>query len=51
VLLLDEPGAGVDDHTHYHLMADLMQHNAHKTIMIASHDPRDLQWVDRVVQL
>ena len=44
ILLLDEPGTGLDLHTHTMVMEDLRQAaEQSKTVLIVSHDPRDLE--------
>lgn len=51
VLFLDEPTTGLDADTSRRLMAAVAQHRAGRTVIVATHDPVALEYVDRVVRL
>ncbi len=51
VYVLDEPTESLDEKTAGSLMAALMTRLAGRTILIISHQDRDLQFADRVVKL
>ncbi|GAA1479113.1 ABC transporter ATP-binding protein [Nocardioides aestuarii] len=51
VLFLDEPTTGLDEATSRRLLAALGRHRAGRTIVLATHDPVALEYVDRVVDL
>jgi subfamily B ATP-binding cassette protein MsbA len=51
VLFLDEPTTGLDAATSRRLLAAVARHRAGRTVIVATHDPVVLEYVDRVVAL
>lgn len=51
VLLLDEPTAWLDDAAERQLIQQLEPWLRHRTLVVATHRPAVLQWVDRVIVL
>jgi ATP-binding cassette subfamily C protein LapB len=51
VLLLDEPTAWLDDASERQLIQQLTPWLRHRTLVVATHRPAVLQWVDRVIVL
>lgn len=51
VLLLDEPTAWLDDASERQLIEQLAPWLRHRTLVVATHRPAVLQWVDRIVVL
>jgi subfamily B ATP-binding cassette protein MsbA len=51
VLFLDEPTTGLDAATSRRLLDAVARHHAGRTVVIATHDPVALEYVDRVISL
>ncbi|MDF0604403.1 type I secretion system permease/ATPase [Neisseriaceae bacterium TC5R-5] len=51
VLLLDEPTAWLDEVAEHQLIERLDKWLAHRTLVVATHRPAVLQWVERVIVL
>jgi ATP-binding cassette, subfamily C, bacterial LapB len=51
VLLLDEPTAWLDDAAERQLIQQLTPWLRHRTLVVATHRPAVLQWVDRIIVL
>jgi subfamily B ATP-binding cassette protein MsbA len=51
VLFLDEPTTGLDAETSRRLLAAVARHRAGRTVIVATHDPVALEYVDRVIRL
>lgn len=51
VLLLDEPTAWLDDASERQLIQQLTPWLRHRTLVVATHRPAVLQWVDRIIVL
>ncbi len=51
VLLLDEPTAWLDDAAEQQLIQQLAPWLRHRTLVVATHRPAVLQWVDRIIVL
>ena len=51
VLFLDEPTTGLDAATSRRLLDAVARHRAGRTVVIATHDPVALEYVDRVITL
>jgi subfamily B ATP-binding cassette protein MsbA len=51
VLFLDEPTTGLDAATSRRLLGAVAKHRAGRTVIIATHDPVALEYVDRVIRL
>ncbi len=49
VLLLDEPTAWLDDTAEQQLIQQLTPWLRHRTLVVATHRPAVLQWVDRII--
>jgi ATP-binding cassette, subfamily B, bacterial len=51
VLFLDEPTTGLDAATSRRLLDAVARHRAGRTVVVATHDPVALEYVDRVITL
>jgi subfamily B ATP-binding cassette protein MsbA len=51
VLFLDEPTTGLDAATSRRLLDAVARHRAGRTVIVATHDPVALEYVDRVIEL
>ena len=51
VLFLDEPTTGLDADTSRRLLDAVARHRAGRTVIVATHDPVALEYVDRVIRL
>ena len=51
VLFLDEPTTGLDAATSRRLLDAVARHRAGRTVIVATHDPVALEYVDRVIHL
>ena len=51
VLFLDEPTTGLDADTSRRLLHAVARHRAGRTVIVATHDPVALEYVDRVIRL
>jgi len=51
VLFLDEPTTGLDAATSRRLLDAVAWHRAGRTVIVATHDPVALEYVDRVIEL
>ena len=51
VLFLDEPTTGLDADTSRRLLDAVARHRAGRTVIVATHDPVALEYVDRVITL
>ena len=51
VLFLDEPTTGLDAATSRRLLDAVARHRAGRTVIVATHDPVALEYVDRVITL
>ena len=51
VLFLDEPTTGLDADTSRRLLDAVARHRAGRTVIVATHDPVALEFVDRVIRL
>jgi subfamily B ATP-binding cassette protein MsbA len=51
ILFLDEPTTGLDAATSRRLLDAVARHRAGRTVIIATHDPVALEYVDRVITL
>ena len=51
VLFLDEPTTGLDAATSRRLLDAVARHRAGRTVIVATHDPVALEYVDRVIRL
>jgi ATP-binding cassette subfamily B protein len=51
ILFLDEPTTGLDAATSRRLLEAVARHRAGRTVIVATHDPVALEYVDRVVEL
>jgi len=51
VLFLDEPTTGLDAATSRRLLEAVARHRAGRTVIVATHDPVALEYVDRVISL
>ncbi len=51
ILFLDEPTTGLDAETSRRLLDAVARHRAGRTVIVATHDPVSLEYVDRVIRL
>ena len=51
VLFLDEPTTGLDADTSRRLLDTVARHRSGRTVIVATHDPVALEYVDRIIRL
>lgn len=51
VLIFDEPTKGLDENSKKKLMDLIRQYRGRKTILLVSHDRRDLSMCDKIIEL
>ncbi len=51
ILFLDEPTTGLDAETSRRLLDAVARHRAGRTVVVATHDPVALEYVDRIIRL